>query len=58
MDFGSVPGCGVGKDKSGLKAAAGVDFITAFISVSFGWWPGGAGRWPLTPWNRGLCRTH
>jgi hypothetical protein len=33
MDFGSVPGCGVHKDKSGLKRAAGVEFITEYTSV-------------------------
>jgi hypothetical protein len=33
MDFGSVPGCGVAKDKSGLKGAdAGVEFITEWRS--------------------------
>jgi hypothetical protein len=34
MDFGSVPGCGVDKDKFGLKGAAAVDFITECTSVS------------------------
>jgi hypothetical protein len=33
MDFGSVPGCGVHKDNSGLKGAAGVEFITEYTSV-------------------------
>ena len=33
MDFGSVPGCGVHKDESGLKGAAGVEFITEYTSV-------------------------
>jgi hypothetical protein len=34
MGFSCVPGCGVDKDKSGLKGAAGVEFITEFTSVS------------------------
>ena len=34
MDFGSVPGCGVHKDESGLKGAAWVDCITLSTSVS------------------------
>ena len=34
MDFGSVPGCGVHKEKSGLKGAAWVDCITLSTSVS------------------------
>jgi hypothetical protein len=59
MDFGSVPGCGVHKDESGLKGAAGVEFITEYTSVPL---VGGLGEQvgglSLTPWNSGLCRSH
>ena len=34
MGFGCVPGCGVHKEKSGLKGAAWVDCITLSTSVS------------------------